>query len=610
MNQKTLIIGIFFIIFSLSIINSAQAILYNGSGDIESCWKNTTCTRSIINGTDTSQGIISYNETPFNTWLIGQWNFNDANSTYSTDSSGNGNHGVNNGATVEMGYYGPGMSFDGIDDYVQISDATSLNEDIEATNEITITSWIKKVDNSTNPSGYYMLVDKSDNGYNLRTHNEHIFARMYVGSSIYMEGSTVINNNEWYFLVVTWKSGTGKMYINAVEETISAGTLGTAVGAISVSTSVLRIGDNPIGGYPFNGIIDEARIYNRSLSQTEISALYNDLHPLSSNITTTNLNDNQNNASITMSSLPVETSFNILENTSGSWTFICTDCINNTWYSWTAGAGQELRVELNSTSSVTPQLNSFEVVVSDANPPTFMSLAQNNALVGASVQYNGTINDATACNTWWIEHNGTGTMSNHSLNSCSGTSYVFTWNDTNNDTAGYTQYWRVWGNDTGGYLNSSAWQYYTLIITTTTTTTLIPGADINFGGLNIVVLYILLIVILILFLIGIYSNSYIKTLFLGFLILIFSVPIFENTFYTILKTGENMNGTGDCISVVVAGVCDIWSYNSTTLLSYSRGIIETSLNFGFYVAFLGILLITKSILLYKTDLKNKGFLIK
>ena len=213
MNQKTLIIGIFFIIFSLSIINSAQAILYNGSGDIESCWKNTTCTRSIINGTDTSQGIISYNETPFNTWLIGQWNFNDANSTYSTDSSGNGNHGVNNGATVEMGYYGPGMSFDGIDDYVQISDATSLNEDIEATNEITITSWIKKVDNSTNPSGYYMLVDKSDNGYNLRTHNEHIFARMYVGSSIYMEGSTVINNNEWYFLVVTWKSGDRKSVV-------------------------------------------------------------------------------------------------------------------------------------------------------------------------------------------------------------------------------------------------------------------------------------------------------------------------------------------------------------------------------------------------------------
>ncbi|HEX04694.1 MAG TPA: LamG domain-containing protein, partial [Bacteroidetes bacterium] len=38
-------------------------------------------------------------------------------------------------------------------------------------------------------------------------------------------------------------------------------------------------------GVNFNGSLDEVRIYNRSLSESEILALYNSSHPISGNIT-------------------------------------------------------------------------------------------------------------------------------------------------------------------------------------------------------------------------------------------------------------------------------------------------------------------------------------
>ena len=243
--------------------------------------------------------------------------------------------------------------------------------------------------------------------------------------------------------------------------------------------------------------------------------------------------------------------------------------------------------------------------VDDIIPPNSNNPSDIDAYIGDSLYINWILTDNYLGGCYNITRNNT--IQNNSICSWVSGDIINVWGNTSQ--IGVWNY-SISYNDSVGLNGVSDYLTLNVIATTTTTTTLISGADINFDGLNIVVLYILIIVILILFVIGIYSNSYIKTLFLGFLILIFSIPIFENTFYIILKTGENMNGMGDCISVVVAGVCDIWSYNSTTLLSYSRGIIETSINFGFYVAFLGILLITKSILLYKTDLKNKGFLIK
>ena len=126
-------------------------------------------------------------------------------------------------------------------------------------------------------------------------------------------------------------------------------------------------------------------------------------------------------------------------------------------------------------------------------------------------------------------------------------------------------------------------------------------SDVILSGLNVSILYLLLFVIFVCFIVGIFSNSYLKNLYLGFLILILSIPIIEETFYYNIKNNISSIGNGDCLSVIVDGICDIWNANVSISITYSRAIINLPNNFGFYITFLGILLITKSIILYKTN---------
>ena len=126
-------------------------------------------------------------------------------------------------------------------------------------------------------------------------------------------------------------------------------------------------------------------------------------------------------------------------------------------------------------------------------------------------------------------------------------------------------------------------------------------SDVILSGLNVSILYLLLFIIFVCFVVGIFSNSYLKNLYLGFLILILSIPIIEETFYYNIKNNISSIGDGDCLSVIVDGICDIWNANVSISITYSRAIINLPNNFGFYIAFLGILLITKSIILYKTN---------
>lgn len=82
----------------------------------------------------------------------------------------------------------------------------------------------------------------------------------------------LIPNNQWSFLVGTYDGTTSRAYLNGVQiwsasqnGTISAGTtywIGTYQGILD-------------GNHNFPGKISEVRIYNRALSDTEITQNYN-----------------------------------------------------------------------------------------------------------------------------------------------------------------------------------------------------------------------------------------------------------------------------------------------------------------------------------------------
>jgi len=71
--------------------------------------------------------------------------------------------------------------------------------------------------------------------------------------------------NTWSHLAATYDGATRRLFVNGVQ----VASL-TQTGPIQTSTQALTIGGDALYGQYWAGLIDEARIYNRALSASEI----------------------------------------------------------------------------------------------------------------------------------------------------------------------------------------------------------------------------------------------------------------------------------------------------------------------------------------------------
>lgn len=95
----------------------------------------------------------------------------------------------------------------------------------------------------------------------------------------YTTNQSVISNNNWYHVVVTYTYGTPssmKLYVNG-QLIPGAWTGGTGSVSPVTNNNAVRIGAEVGSGMNerFDGIIDEVRIYNTALTQTDVTAHYN-----------------------------------------------------------------------------------------------------------------------------------------------------------------------------------------------------------------------------------------------------------------------------------------------------------------------------------------------
>lgn len=225
-------------------------------------------TRSVFINT-TSYDADNNNMTALLNWnnsLVGWWRMNEAaGGTLVQDFSGYGNNGTwygNTTSNVTTGRFGNALSFDGVDDYVNVGNDTSLS----ISNNITVSTWIYKTNNSnfapiitksSGTTGYYLMNDAL-------TIQKVIFVVKIGGVSrtAYTPTATFLNN--WNHVVGVYNGTRVLIYLNGV---LSA--TGTDItGNIDTNIWSVRIG-------PYNGSIDEVRIYNRALSAEEINASYN-----------------------------------------------------------------------------------------------------------------------------------------------------------------------------------------------------------------------------------------------------------------------------------------------------------------------------------------------
>ena len=196
--------------------------------------------------------------------LVAAYSFNDGAGTSITDSAGGANPGSISGATwTTAGKYGSALSFDGVNDWVTVSDSASLD-----VTRVTLEAWVRPtalgsmwrtVLHKEQPGGMvYALY--ANQGFGLPLGQVNIGgARNALGANLPL--------NTWSHLAVTYDGAVLRLFVNGT----AAGTV-TVSGSIPASTGPLRIGGNAVRSEWFAGQIDEVRVYNRALTQSEIQA--------------------------------------------------------------------------------------------------------------------------------------------------------------------------------------------------------------------------------------------------------------------------------------------------------------------------------------------------
>jgi len=164
------------------------------------------------------------------------------------------------------------LEFDGVDDFVSLG-----TMDIPAGTGLTISLWMK-ADDFDVPDA--RLISKStgllaaDHYWMVSTINSTALRfRLKAGGATTTLATTTgkIGPGKWYHVAVTYDGANMRIYKDGVEVASTAKT-----GTPDVNASVgAAIGNQPAGAgsAPFDGLIDDVRIYNRALTPVEISAM-------------------------------------------------------------------------------------------------------------------------------------------------------------------------------------------------------------------------------------------------------------------------------------------------------------------------------------------------
>lgn len=213
--------------------------------------------------------------------LAGYWKLDDGSGTSATDASTNGNTGtLTNGPTWTTGQIGGAVSFDGTDDYIIEAGTTKY----KFTSSFAFGGWFKSTANEDNrpvagfDSGssdrYNLVIDNSGTeslGCNVRLTGGLISATL----------TTTVVTNSWYHLYCSYDDSLKvvTLYANGAKvATSSTGSGSLTDGGFGLQK--FAIGRSNGSSYTYwTGIIDEVRLYNRSLSAEEIAKLYQSTAP-------------------------------------------------------------------------------------------------------------------------------------------------------------------------------------------------------------------------------------------------------------------------------------------------------------------------------------------
>jgi len=190
--------------------------------------------------------------------LVGWWTFDEDSGTTAMDSSGSGPNIPLVNTTWEEGYLGGAVHFHG-EGYGQDT-AFTFSE-----NAITVCAWVwhdafvaGQVERYVTIGPEVAVIRRNSDG------RLHFYATVG-GSFSHIYVSDVLTEGQWHHVAGTWDGTTQILYLDGVELARL-----TPAGVLAGGTMVRLSSPD---GEPLNGMLDDARIYNRALSQDEILSL-------------------------------------------------------------------------------------------------------------------------------------------------------------------------------------------------------------------------------------------------------------------------------------------------------------------------------------------------
>lgn len=227
---------------------------------------------TLMSGGQVTNGLYAY------------WPFNEGAGTVTTDASGGGNNGTltNFNSTATSGWVtdstvgGTVLSFDGVDDYVTVPYSSNLN----LTTGVTLSAWVKTTQTNRGDiitrykpaspfPGYGLVMDPGTPGCTTPG-----TIGMWVGdmTNYYVCSTAVVNDGNWHLVTGTYDGTTVKIYIDGNG---APNVSGTRTNSLNETVTPLYIGNNSNLDRPFAGSIDNARVYNRVLTDAEVTSMFN-----------------------------------------------------------------------------------------------------------------------------------------------------------------------------------------------------------------------------------------------------------------------------------------------------------------------------------------------
>jgi hypothetical protein len=185
------------------------------------------------------------------------------------DESGNNNNGTVYGAELTSDRKGnpdKAFLFDGIDDYIEINHSASLN----LSRQFSISFWAKLETDGPYYFPYHII--EKDSCWGIGQREDDIIWAITTDAGYFPLFGLNFEFDKFYHLVMIYDGTKLRMYCNG-ELKVST----PASGLLIQNTNKIYISRYNFGGdYFFDGILDDFRIYNRALTEPEVSALFNE----------------------------------------------------------------------------------------------------------------------------------------------------------------------------------------------------------------------------------------------------------------------------------------------------------------------------------------------